>query len=106
MKKARLALAQHLQLTARLHIFSPMKEVNSISEIKVAITKLLMATEDQALLAEIRARLHHAAGDDKNWFENLDAEDKASIARGEADIAAGRVHTTEEVMRAARRWGK
>ena len=73
---------------------------------KVDLAKLLMATEDQALLAEIYAILLNAANEDVNWYENLDPEDKASIERGRADIAAGRVHTTEEVMREARTWRK
>jgi hypothetical protein len=56
-----------------------MKFAESISDMKVDLTKLLMATEDQALLAEIYAILLNAANNDANWYENLDAEDKASI---------------------------
>ncbi len=83
-----------------------MKVHESLSDMKVEVTRLLMATDDQALLDEIYAILLNAADNDENWYENLDDEDKASIERGEADIAAGRVHTTEEVMREARSWKK
>jgi predicted transcriptional regulator len=82
-----------------------MKVAESISDIKVGVTRLLMATQDQALLAEIHALLLNAASGE-DWYASLDEEDKASIARGQADIAAGRVHTTEEVMREARIWRK
>lgn len=83
-----------------------MKIAESISERKIDVTKLVMAIEDAAVLDEIYAILLNAADNEANWYENLDAEDKASIERGRADIAAGRVHTTEEVMREARTWRK
>ena len=98
--------AQHLQLNPRLHIFTLMKVAESISDMKVDVTRLLMASEDQALIAEIHALLLNAADDDENWYENLDEADKASIARGEADIAAGRVISQKDLMEESRSWGK
>jgi hypothetical protein len=52
-----------------------MKVVESISDIKVDVTRLLMATEDHALLSEIYALLLNAS-DQEGWYERLDAEDK------------------------------
>ena len=74
-----------------------MKVAVSISDLKVDLAKLLMATEDKALLADIYALMINAAGDD-NWYERLDADDKEEIRLGEEDFAAGRFSEQSEMM--------
>ncbi len=81
-----------------------MKVAESISDIKVGVTRLLMATQDQALLAEIHALLLNAASGE-DWYASLDEEDKASIERGRADIAAGRVISQKDLMEESKTWG-
>ena len=74
-----------------------MKVAESISDMKVDLAKLLMATEDKALLAEIYAIMLNAAADD-NWYERLDADDKEEIRLGEEDFVAGRLSEQDEMM--------
>ncbi len=64
---------------------------------KVDLTKLVMATEDQALLAEIYAILLNANSND-GWYDRLDDEDKEEIRLGEQDFEAGRISEQDEMM--------
>ena len=86
-----------MQITEGFHIFTLMKVAVSISDLKVDLAKLLMATEDKALLADIYAIMVNAAGD-HNWYERLDADDKEEIRLGEEDFEAGRFSDQDEMM--------
>ena len=41
-----------------------------------------------------------------DWWDELSEEEKAGVEEAEADIAAGRVYSTDEVMRSAKPWQK
>jgi predicted transcriptional regulator len=83
-----------------------MKIEESIAERKIDLAQRLLAIDDLAVLDEIYAILVNAAEDDVNWYENLSDEDKASIERGRADIAAGRVISQKDLMAESKTWGK
>jgi hypothetical protein len=93
----RIEVCWHLPLSIGFPIFTPMKFSESISDMKVDLTKLVMATEDQALLAEIYAILLNANSND-GWYDRLDDEDKEEIRLGEQDFEAGRISEQDEMM--------
>ncbi len=93
----RIEVWSHLPLSIGFPIFTPMKFAESIFDMKVDLTKLVMATEDQALLAEIYAILLNANSND-GWYDRLDDEDKEEIRLGEQDFEAGRISEQDEMM--------
>ena len=56
---------------------------------------------DDPRLSEVYQILSNQNG---TWWDNLSDEEKASVAEGEADIAAGRVISHQDLMAEARTW--
>lgn len=69
-------------------------------ELKVDLAQRLLASENEAMVKKI-AELMTQAND---WWDELSPEEKSGIEEAEADIAAGRIYSTEEVMRSAKPW--
>ena len=78
-----------------------MKTDENLSGMIDEVVKLVRSSQDMAMLAEVRALL---SGGTSDWWDELTDEEKAGIDEADADIAAGRVFTTEEVMQEARPW--
>lgn len=78
-----------------------MKTEENLSGMIEEVVKLVQSSKDISILAEVRAILNGETGD---WWDELTEEEKAGIEEADADVAAGRVFTTEEVMRDARPW--
>jgi predicted transcriptional regulator len=82
-----------------------MKVDENLSDMKVRLAQQLFEVEDLDVLAEVQAILDRALKDGE-WYDSLTDEDRAEVDESEADVAAGRVFTTEEVLRDARPWRK
>lgn len=67
------------------------------AELKSNITQLVKTTTDNTLLEAIYALLSKANSDTDNWYENLSAENKASIQKGLDDADNGRFVDYSEV---------
>jgi len=78
-----------------------MKTQENLAAIIDEVVKLAKSSRDIDMLNECRAML---SGESSDWWDELTAEEKAGIDEADADVAAGRVFTTEEVMREARPW--
>ncbi len=82
-----------------------MKVEENLSDMKLRLTQQLLGIEDVNVLAEVQAILDRALADGA-WYDSLDDDEKAEVDESEADVATGRVFTTEEVLRDARPWRK
>ncbi len=63
---------------------------------KIELLKLILKTEDEAIIQELKAVFKKQKPD---FWEELPDHVKASINRGLEDVAAGHVHKHEDVMR-------
>jgi hypothetical protein len=91
-------LISTLYVLHNFHIFTFMNNAERIAEMKVDLIQRLLAIEDREVLDEISVCLQNAADRGINWYENLGDEDRASVDRADADIAAGRLHSHEVVQ--------
>jgi uncharacterized NAD(P)/FAD-binding protein YdhS len=82
-----------------------MKGAESFLELKNDTAQIILALRDEALLAKVRELLAEAEAADGRWYDSLDNEDKASVDRADADIAAGRLHSHEDVKAGIARSG-
>lgn len=78
-----------------------MKAVESISELKVSLAQRLLSLEDEVLLAQVAALLR---ADSEDWWEELDEEDRAAIARADEDITANRLYTHDQIKEDLNSW--
>ncbi len=76
-----------------------------LSEMKLRLTQQLQWIDDLAVLAELQSILDAALADGV-WYASLTDEERAEVDASEADVAAGLVFTTEEVLRDVRTWRK
>ena len=83
-----------------------MKVSESFLELKNETAQIILALQDEAILARVREILENAAGADGGWYDSLDEEDRTSVDRANADIAAGRVHSHQEVKSELKKWLK
>lgn len=74
-----------------------MKQSATISDRKLELAQWLLAIDDEALLAQIEALMQTTTGQ-PDWWDELSEEEKAEVKEAEADLAAGRVFSHEEVM--------
>jgi predicted transcriptional regulator len=72
-----------------------MKMETTLSERKNRILKLVKSSQDEAIIDEVLAILSGETGD---WYDELTDEEKAELAEAEADVAAGRILTHEQVI--------
>ena len=78
-----------------------MKAEKDLSLMIDEIVKLVRSRRDIEMLEEVHAIL---SGEANDWWDELTEAEKAGIDEADADVAAGRVFSTEEVMREARPW--
>jgi predicted transcriptional regulator len=83
-----------------------MKIKESFFELKNDTARIILGLQDEAILARVREILEEAEGADGGWYDSLDDEDRASVDRADADIAAGRLHSHEEVKAELKQWLK
>ena len=82
-----------------------MKIEENLSDMKVRLAQQLFDVEDLDVLAEVQAILDRALADGE-WYDSLTEEERSEVDETEADVAAGNIFTTEEVLRDARPWRK
>lgn len=83
-----------------------MKSAESFFELKNDTAQIILALQDEALLARVREILEDAALADGGWYDSLDDEDRASVDQAEADVAAGRILSHEQVKENLKQWLK
>jgi hypothetical protein len=82
------------------HIYL-MKVEESISDRKLELAQWLLDLDDEMIIRQIEDLKEAALGD---WWGTLTDEEKSSVNRAEADVAAGRVHSHEEVVNELKQW--
>ena len=70
----------------------------STIELKNRLHSLIDTVNDSATLQAILTLLNKSEESEKDWWKELDAEQKATIEEGLKDIKEGRVYSHEEVM--------
>lgn len=81
-----------------------MRGSESFLELKNDTAQIILALKDEAILAKVREILEEAAGADGGWYDSLDEADKMSVDQAEADVAAGRVVSHEQVKQELQQW--
>lgn len=77
----------------------------SSTELKAKLHQLIDDFEDEDYLQEVYELLHaHKGSSPDDWWDELTPEQKAGLKESEADFAAGRFSTHQEVMKEARKW--
>lgn len=71
-----------------------MAAVHDFANEKNELVQRLMAVNNQAFFAQLRAMLDDFLAEEQNF--ELTESDKQAIAEGRADVAAGRVESLEE----------
>ena len=93
-----------LRKSDQLHIFTPMKIVENLSDMKVRLTQQLLGVEDVDILAEVQAILDGA--DRGDWWDELSPEEQAGLDEADQQLDEGESYTNEEVMAKVKEWIK
>jgi len=71
----------------------------TIAELKNNLHKLVVETEDQSVLQYVETIFKSMTAEKSDWWDELSADDKASINRGVEQLNNGVVHRHEDVMK-------
>ena len=83
-----------------------MKVTDSFFELKNDTAQIILALQDENLLAKVRKVLEDATMTDGGWYDSLDDEDRNSVDQAEADVTAGRILSHEQVQENLKKWLK
>lgn len=75
-------------------------------ELKNDTAQMILALQDEALLARVREILEDAELTDGSWYDSLDSVDKAAVDQAEDDINAGKILTHQQVKDNLKQWLK
>ena len=70
----------------------------STAELKNSIHQLVYVISDNQTLKAIYTLLSKQTSQEKDWWDELSAKEKATIEKGLKDIKSGRLHSHEEVI--------
>lgn len=71
----------------------------TIAELKNNLHKLVVETEDQSVLQYVETIFKSMIVEKSDWWDELSADDKASINRGVEQLNDGVAHRHEDVMK-------
>lgn len=83
-----------------------MKMGQNFWELKNDTAQMILALQDEALLARVREILEDAELTDGSWYDSLDSVDKAAVDQAEDDINAGKILTHQQVKDNLKQWLK
>lgn len=97
---------RYLRKPDKFHIFTLMKVADNFFELKNDTAQIILALQDEDLLAKVREVLEDATMTDGGWYDALDDEDRNSVDQAEADVNAGRILSHEQVQENLKQWLK
>jgi len=68
---------------------------------KLELIQWVAGIQDESLIDELQKFMQ---GDNRDWWDDLSDDQKASIEAGQEDIEAGRVMPHEEVKKVYEKW--